>query len=178
MNKQKLIKNIANVLFYSVVVLTLALTVLISQAKKNGEQVSILGYKFYTVLTGSMSPTINPGSLIVVKDIDAQDIKIGDIITFGSKNTNNITTHRVKEVLHTDSIKFVTQGDANNVEDPIPVDSNFLLGKVVKFIPVIGATFSFIQSNSWILWILLGLMIAIAFIPSKSKNKDILEEQI
>ena len=83
-----------------------------------------------------MSPTININDLVIVKEVKPEEIEVNDIITFGSTNSDNITTHRVKEIINeNNAIKYVTQGDANNVEDPSPVQSDVLIGKVVKRLP-------------------------------------------
>ncbi|GAA0709095.1 hypothetical protein GCM10008904_19750 [Paraclostridium ghonii] len=172
MISKNILKVIANILFYSILVIAIVFTISMSKVKKSSEQVSLFGYKFYTVLTGSMKPTINPGSLVIVKQANAQDIKSGDIISFKSEHTSNITTHRVKKVVKEENIRFVTQGDANNVEDPMPIDSNLLLGKVVNFVPIIGATMIFVQSKPWILWIFIAVLLLMNFIPSGNKHNS------
>ena len=89
----------------------------------------------------------------------SKEIKAGDIITFGSLNSDNITTHRVKEVINEEGkIKYITQGDANNVQDPSPVPEEVLIGKVVKWIPKLGSIMSWMKSN---LMIILGAIFAI-----------------
>lgn len=102
-------------------------------------------YKLYDVLTGSMSPTIKPGDFIVVKEIDANKVENGDIITFKSNNSKNLTTHRVVDVINDDgNISFQTKGDANDVLDPMLIDSNLLVGKVIFNIPYIGRIMSLV----------------------------------
>ena len=146
------------------------------KAKLRGEQPSIFGNKFFIVLTGSMSPTIKVGDLIVVKDINPEQIQVNDVITFGSKASDNITTHRVKEVLNSgQEIQYVTQGDANNVEDPIPVESELLLGKVNKVIPKVGTILLWIQNNT--IKLLIGVIALIIFVYLFSKLKDKLKRK-
>jgi signal peptidase I len=170
MDVKKILRVIGNVIFYSLIVLIMIFTLSMAKSKKTGEQTSLFGYKFYTVLTGSMKPTINPGSLVIVKESKPDEIKSGDIITFGSSNTDNVTTHRVKKVINEDGVKFITQGDANNVEDPMPIESGLVYGKVINFIPIIGATMNFVQVNTWILWIGLGVIMILSFMPSSKKK--------
>lgn len=137
------------------------------KAKKTGEQPVIFGYGFYSVLTGSMEPTIDTGSLIITKQTKPEDIKVNDIITFKSNYTKNLTTHRVKEIKKDKSIKFITQGDANNTKDPEPIDSSLLIGKVVFFIPFVGSVALFIKSNLlFIFVILLIFLITLKFIKN------------
>ncbi len=49
----------------------------------------------------------------------------------------NIYWGRVVEN-HTVSGEFITKGDANKQNDPMPVEYEYLLGKVVLSIPVLG----------------------------------------
>lgn len=70
--------------------------------------------------TGSMSPTIPAGSLAVVKEISASDIKVGDVLTV-DRGTKLPVTHRVTSVEGTGETRTITmKGDANDSEDPLP----------------------------------------------------------
>jgi signal peptidase len=71
-------------------------------------------YKILIVTSGSMSPTFDPGDLIVVTKIDPENVKVGDIVTFQTKE-KGILTHRVVEI-KTDG-EIVTKGDANQTVD-------------------------------------------------------------
>lgn len=70
--------------------------------------------------TGSMSPTIPAGSLAVVKQIPAADIRIGDVLTV-DRGESLPVTHRVTSVTGTGTERTITmKGDANQAEDPLP----------------------------------------------------------
>ena len=159
MKNNKTLKIIGNVLFYAILISLLSISFIMVKSVKEGKQPTIMGNKFFTVLTGSMEPTINVGDLVIVKEINPSDIQSGDIITFGSLNSDNITTHRVNEVINENGeIKYITQGDANNVQDPNPVQAEVLIGKVVKWVPKIGGIMAWMKSN---LTIIIGAMFAI-----------------
>lgn len=147
-SKGKLVKDIISYIVIAIVFSFMVISIL--------SNIGLFGYKFYDVLTGSMSPTINPGSLIVVKEIDDSEIKEGDIITFKGNSTSNITTHRVVEVIEKDkNIKFQTKGDANDVLDSMLIDGNLLVGKVVFDIPYMGKVMSFINQYRVVIVILI-----------------------
>ncbi|MBQ5447149.1 MAG: S26 family signal peptidase, partial [Lachnospiraceae bacterium] len=40
---------------------------------------SLFGYRYYTILTESMSPKLQVGDIIFVKIVDADEINVGDI---------------------------------------------------------------------------------------------------
>lgn len=84
----------------------------------------------YTVMSGSMSPTIRPGDIIIVKETDPYNIKIGDVLTVESEFTY---THRVVERL--DDGLFGLKGDANEEPDQNPVEASQIVGKVILVLP-------------------------------------------
>lgn len=171
MKVKSILSMIWNIIFYSFVVIILVLTVSLSKTENPGQGPSIFGYKFYTVLTGSMSPTIGKGYLTIVKESEPNEIKVNDVITFGNSSNNNVTTHRVKEIDSKDGIKFITQGDANSTIDPSPVDSKYLVGKVIYYIPFLGATFEFIRANIKIVVGFLLIITIMGLLPSKNKKE-------
>lgn len=93
-----------------------------------------------TVLSGSMSPTIPTGSVVLVKPVDPQAIEAGDVITFQTApGVAQFVTHRVVRVQHdTDPLSFVTKGDANRGEDIDPVPAGAVRGEVWFHVPYLG----------------------------------------
>lgn len=162
MKNNKSLKIIGNILFYTILISLLSISFIMVKCAKEGKQPTIMGNKFFTVLTGSMEPTIMTGDLIIVKETSPEDIQAGDVITFGSSNSENITTHRVKKVIReNDEIQYITQGDANNVQDPSPIESEVLIGKVVKCVPKLGSIMTWMKSN---LTLIIGFILAITFL--------------
>lgn len=143
-NKKFSMKNVLNILFYVVLACILIFSISNIVAAKQGKQPSLFGYSTYYIMTGSMEPTIPTGSLVIDKAGNTQDIKKGDVITF--KDGQNITTHRVYEVLDNGN-EFITKGDANNIQDPVPRNRNQVLGVVEYHVPHLGDVAAFIKNN-------------------------------
>ncbi len=97
--------------------------------------------QFKTVLSGSMSPTINAGDAILISGIDPEEIKEQDIITF--KEGETFTTHRVIEIVNN---TFRTKGDANEDPDTKLVKTDQIVGKLVFTIPFLGYFGHFIRT--------------------------------
>ncbi|MCJ7806848.1 MAG: signal peptidase I, partial [Clostridia bacterium] len=76
------LKIAGNVLTASLLVLLITLSFFLIQSKINGGTPALAGYKMYVVLSGSMNPAFNTGSLVFVKSTDPVNITEGDIITF------------------------------------------------------------------------------------------------
>ena len=111
---------------------------------------SIFGYRYYTVLTASMEPELSVGDFIIVKLTDAEDIEVGDVITFNpSSDSEAYLTHRVTEKIEdydgTGVTCFRTKGDNNDTEDTFLLDESRIIGTVQFNVPVLGYAIRFIQ---------------------------------
>jgi signal peptidase len=98
------------------------------------------GYRPYTVLTGSMEPTISAGDVVIDARISPLDARVGDVVTFRDpEDQSKLITHRVKRIRRSGShLWFVTQGDANNTTERWRIATDGELGRVVYAIPWIG----------------------------------------
>ncbi len=118
--------------------------------------VRLFGLLPYAVLSSSMEPAYPAGALIYVRPVPADNIQIGDAISFVMNEDLVVATHRVVEI-DTDARQFRTKGDANTIVDGSPVHFNNLLGKVVFSIPYLGYIAHYIASDR-------GRYVAIAII--------------
>lgn len=107
----------------------------------------ISGATPYSILTGSMKPSFPPGTLVVVKPIDTEDIAIGTVVTYQlNSGKPTVVTHRVVGMVRSPdgALRFRTQGDANDAPDrelvrPVQIKGAFWydvpsLGYVNKYI--------------------------------------------
>jgi signal peptidase I len=97
----------------------------------------------YTILTSSMEPGLPAGTLIIVKPIEPQDVRIGTVITYQlDSGEPEVVTHRVIEIqspnLPGGDPSFITKGDANSAPDAKPVMAVQLRGAVWYSVPLIG----------------------------------------
>lgn len=133
-------------------ILIINVTLIIKSYTNEDEVPKIGGYAPLIVLTGSMEPNIKSGDLIFVKQIDANEIKVKDVIAFFDPDGNgsSILTHRVTEVYEENgTIFFRTMGDANNAEDRMAVSADKLVGIYTDVrIPGAGSVAMFMQSTA------------------------------
>ena len=131
---KKILFGIINTL--SVLIIVVAVFVLCTVIfTRSGDVPSVVGYTALRVTTGSMAPTYDVDTLILVKKTDPAQIKENDVISFYSQDPaldGAVNTHRVVKIRQeNNAIVFVTKGDNNNVVDSYDVPGEYLIGKVV-----------------------------------------------
>lgn len=159
-NITKWISNLITVIMF--MVLLVMLFVVISSKAAGGEP-QIFGYQLKSVLSGSMEPSIQTGSIIAVKPSgDMTRFKVGDVITF-QEEENKLITHRITEVIKNgEQVMYHTKGDNNNAEDLNPVLSENIVAEYTGFtVPYLGYFIDFAQSKkgSALLLILPGVLL-------------------
>jgi signal peptidase len=103
-----------------------------TRTSPNG-QYQAFGHPVMSMLSGSMTGTINTGDLIVddpVTAAQAQHLQVGQIVTFheiaGSKS---LVTHRIIAVrTENGAVSYITKGDANNAQDAMPRPASNVVG--------------------------------------------------
>lgn len=96
----------------------------------------MLGVRPALVSGPSMKPYLGPGDVVIIKEVNANELKVGDVVKFQQGSRDVI--HRIKAITPGPNGVFVfTQGDNNNTPDaPLPVAS--IEGKVVLKVPYVG----------------------------------------
>ena len=138
--------------------------------------VRLVGLNVFTVLSGSMLPTYQVGSLIYVKDIDYTEVKgctpladgeaapagvdtfeyngaayleDGTVLTF-MLSEDTVATHRCVAVVPDENdpsvLRFVTKGDNNDAVDGSFVHYKNVIGAPVFSIPYLGYVANYIQN--------------------------------
>ncbi len=149
---KKILKILSNALVIFVVVLAILL---------HGLQ--FIGLKPYSVLSGSMQTVYPTGSLLYIKDVNPETLKVGDVITY-KMASGSLCTHRIIELVPDEDdpaiVRFCTKGDENDTVDPL-VDYDSVVGKAVFCIPLLGylATYMAVPPGKYI-----AITVAIALI--------------
>lgn len=166
----RLLTRTASVLVFAAVALTIVLTIVLPRA---------FGAAVLTVQTGSMTPGIGVGSVIVVRPVDPQTLQAGDVITFQKAPGEHVlVTHRIVSVAVDASaggtgVSFVTKGDANRGADSEPVPAAAVKGKVWYDLPYLGTVKNVVGNSSVaMLGVLSGLVLyALAQVGSALRDR-------
>ena len=126
----------------------------------HGKAVTLFGRSVLQVETGSMEPSLQVGDFIVIESADPSTLQVGDIISYYSEQSDiygMLVTHRIKEI--DENGNFITLGDANPVQDTLPVRPDQILGRYThkaRFFMMLG-TFGDLRKL-----LLLAVMIAVS----------------
>ena len=146
MKHNKVLTTIRNIIIaILVLILIINTSIIVKSIIWPNKVPGIFGYKPFIVLSNSMENKIKIGDLVIVKEVDANTLKVNDIIAYRS-NDDTVVTHRIiKEYKDMDGKCFETKGDNNNIADSDPVCSNKIEGKLIRIIPVLGNIILFIH---------------------------------
>lgn len=143
---KKLLENKTFQIIYTIikifVVAMLSIYLLFVIVQRFTNNSSILGYRVFTIATGSMEPVYNIDDVILVKDIDSSTLKKGDDIAYlGNRDAVKglIVTHRIIriETFNDGKVHYTLKGVNNKYEDP-SITADQILGKVVGKLPVVN----------------------------------------
>ncbi len=117
----------------------------------------VMGYRVLGIASDSMIPALDRGDLIVSRPVSINSIGHGDIVVFDEgQQTRLLVAHRVVNIIkvnlnvtdsrtgaqHTEHSQILrTQGDANPLVDPVPVDARTFVGVLLVRLPGIGGLF-------------------------------------
>ncbi|MCD8021364.1 MAG: signal peptidase I [Clostridiales bacterium] len=116
----------------------------------------LAGRQVYYETSDSMSPVIEKGSLLFVKE--KEHYEKGDIIAFYAdyEGQTVCVTHRIVE--EGPEGWYMTKGDANDRADRLLVGEDQVFGQVTEYIPYFGYICFFIQKNSRVMLLMLLLL--------------------
>jgi len=126
------------------------LTIIIKGTLRPEQPPSVLGVTPFVVKSGSMSGSreghLEVGDLILVASVEPQKLQVGDVIAFMEGKI--IVTHRIIDVETGEegTLRFRTQGDANNSPDVEPVPEENIVGICRGRIPRVGDFALFLQT--------------------------------
>jgi signal peptidase len=163
-NAGRVVKNI--ICWTLIAVLTVAV-VIFMLTKVGGGTPSVFGYSFHRIESGSMTPELEVGDVILNKDVsDVSQLNIGDIVTFqgDARFDDHKVTHRVLVAPYDNgrgSTVIVTKGDANEVDDG-EINVSSVESRFVSKVGILKGIYEFFFSP-WGLIVFIFLLLLIFF---------------
>jgi signal peptidase I len=121
---------------------------------------SASGHRSLTVLTGSMEPTLETGSVVIDEMIAPTEARVGDIVTFSDPaHPDRTITHRLRSAwVEGDTAHMVTKGDANDTPERWDVEVDGQIGRVMFHVPKLGHVRAFVGTRQAYIILLLVLV--------------------
>jgi signal peptidase len=106
----------------------------------------LLGMQRYVITTGSMTGTYDVGTLVFDREVPAQDLRVGDVVTYlppATSGVDHLVTHRLVSIrTHAGRTTYRTQGDANPAHDPWTFElTGPTQARVAYSLPYVGRLF-------------------------------------
>ena len=171
--RKKIFKMIYKVISYTIICILMAIAAFLIFYVISGKIAQKQGKKplfgLYTIISPSMTGTLNVYDVAFTMRVDTDKLKEGDIITFYSTNSffgGTPITHRIIEVMDVPGTgkMFRVQGDANPKPDEEKVLPSNVLGKVLFKIPQLGRVQFFLASKGgWIIAIMIPALVIISY---------------
>lgn len=93
------------------------------------------GYRAYVIHTGSMTPTLVPGDLIIDQPAAGHRLQPGDVVTFRHSAGPDLVTHRITSVA---DAGIHTKGDGNRTADVWTISPHMVRGVEQVRLPGLG----------------------------------------
>lgn len=122
----------------------------------------VFRFKPLVVLSGSMEPTFKVGSIIYTRECKADELEVGDIITF-KLSDDTYVSHRINSI---ENGLYETKGDANESPDPNKLAFKDIVGKDMNImIPYLGYYIQFVNSHMYLV-IVVVIILVLEFLMS------------
>lgn len=138
-------------------------------------------YHIFAVQTDSMDPVIAPGDIVITKEVNPKDVKIGDIMAFHVDITNDgeddVVVHYINEInIIDDEYFFRTKPHVSELQDSWTIEESDLIGVYQYQVNSVGKILLFAQSWIGRIIILIDIIIIsiiydILFKDSKKNTK-------
>lgn len=187
LRNNKPLKIIGNIIYAIALILIILILIAVLIQRFSNNNIALGGIRIYSVATGSMIPKYQIGDILISKEVEPEEIKIGDDITYMSDEQGSegkLITHSVVDIKNEDGVyKFTTKGIANTSNDP-EISEEQVYGKVI-YKPVILSGINKITRNVYAFYFLIIVPIAIIiakmladfFIRREEEKEADLEEE-
>lgn len=180
LKENKFLKFLWNFIYVILVILVVLILLVVLLQRFSNNNFALGGFRIFNIVTGSMRPVYEVGDILLAKEVEPSEIKVGDDITYLGKEgdfADKIVTHRVISITPGENgeYKIITQGTANDVSDP-EISSSQVKGKIIYKIHSLSFI-SKIVNNLYSMYFIVFIPIAIIiFINLRNIYRNIFEK--
>jgi len=158
-----------NTLFYLFFTASILIILLSGVQNTSGDSYRVMGFSALRVASASMEPRLPVNSLIVVRQKDPNDLKIGQIATY-LREDGALITHRIYNVEkddHGNNIGFTLRGDANSHLNNQIVSSENIVGQLVFDSYGIGRMLLFFETRFILMFVITIFLLTLLYIGKR-----------
>lgn len=174
---RKILTVLPKILYDMLIVFCVLLTVVIVLQRITNSNQSFYGIRIFSVVSGSMVPKYDVGEVVICKDVNSEEIEIGDVIVYRGnvgELTNRLVMHEVVSIdVDENGYRiFHVKGLQNTAGDP-DVMENQVLGQVIFKSVILTFLYALATSvySSFIIIVILVINVFVSFKPSKKPKQ-------
>lgn len=180
----KILRSIISIIKFILSIIIILIVGIILVQRFSNNNISVAGFRIFTVVTESMVPKYEVGDVLLVRQTEPTDIKVEDDVTYMGKIgafADKIVTHQVIKIESGEDgkLKFHTKGIANDAEDPL-VSEEQIYGVVqakLKILTYLNGIINNMYGMYFLIIIPLAIIIFTEFRSFKEESKYIDDEE-
>lgn len=173
---KKILKIVFKIIYQLAIILCVVLTIIIVLQKATNNNKTIFGYRIFRVITGSMEPEYDIGQVVISKEVEPENIKVGDdIVYLGNYGEYNgkIIMHEIVgiDVDENNNYNFHAKGlHSASVEDP-QIKASQIYG-VVKLKSGILTVLYRLATSIYSAFVIITILVLNVFVSFKFSKRD------
>ncbi len=173
----KILKIISNIIYTILFISVVLMLVIVIMQRTSNNEIAFGGYRIFVVATESMVPKYQVGDVLLAKEVNPEELKVGDDIVYNGKEGSfkgKIVTHQIVAInKEEENFRITTKGLANTAEDP-EITQEQIIGKVIYKIKLLSI-FQKAASNNYIFFFI--IFVPIALITFRQMRNAIYSEE-
>ena len=173
---RKILKIVLKISYQILIILCLILIAIIVLQKITNSNNSIAGYRIFRVITGSMLPQYDIGEVVICKEVDPKNIKVGEDIvyrgTYGEYN-GKIIMHEVIKIDkdENNNLNFHAKGLNSNSEEDPQIKPSQIYGIVIFKASILSILYD-LATNVYTAFFIIFILVLNVFISFKITKKE------
>ena len=162
--ENKALKIIGNILYSILFLIVVLMLIIVIIQRTSNNSISIGGYRIFAVVTGSMVPKYEVGDVLISKEIEPSEIKVGDTVVYKGEVggfKDKFVTHQIQSINKQEdgTYKFITKGISNIEADP-EISETQVYGKIIYKVKTLSLISKLI-SNVYVFYFFIFVPMAI-----------------
>jgi signal peptidase I len=130
----------------------------------------LAGWRPVVLVSGSMSPTMPTGTLVLTRPVPASEVEVGDVVTLPVPGSATRVTHRVTGLRTEDGTIWATlRGDANQADDAAPYRLGGTVLRAAASVPGLGRAVT--GTPATVLVIGAAALVVVALLPGRGADR-------